>query len=75
MSNGIFEICGKIAGILYAIDSLGLVIWIISNYGRFVSGDLNVIPALLLAYGVPSGILILGAIFEALSNMGGGQGV
>jgi len=72
MPDSIFKIFGIIAGILYCVDTIGLGIFIMVNYGRIISGDISVIPALLLAYGVPSGLFILGAILEAISSIGGG---
>lgn len=62
-------------GILYIVESILLVIFIIGNYNKIVSDDINIIPALLIMYAVPGALTFIVAFLEAISGAIGGKGI
>lgn len=72
LPQSISGVIGLFVAILYAIESVGLLIFIVANYNAFVTGDINIIPALLLMYGFPGALWIIATILEAIQGAMGG---
>jgi hypothetical protein len=58
-ASGMFAL---MAGFFYCIDSIALAIFIVANYGSITSGDLSILPAIIVYYSLP---IVLGVIAVA----------
>lgn len=73
LPQSISGVIGLFVAIIYIIESVGLLVFIVANYNAFVTGNINIIPGLLLMYGTPGILWIIATILEAIQGAMGGN--